>query len=325
MFDFCPIIVYTYVILIANYFERGNFYMPDYNRLVKREQIEKEREQYICKRTDMIQKARYTLKPQEQKTILYAISKIKPDDPIDKEYSIDIKDFFKVCGLTSDKNYSHFKKLIKDLSDKSWWYSENDTERLIRWFDTLNINKKSGIIKLRFHREMMPFLINLVKENQYITRYELKYILPMNCMYSVRLYELLKSYVNRDSWFFNIEDLKRLLDCQNYKNYKDFNNRALKPAIEEINKYSDIVVRSSEVRKGRKVERIVFYIDRKTTLEKVETWDNIREELDGQIYMDELIGYEDIKDANQFHSERFKAHDEQREFDKKRKEKFNIE
>ena len=45
------------------------------------------------------------LKPIEQKTLLYAISKIKPTDEIDTEYTFEIKDFLNICGLTN-KNYT---------------------------------------------------------------------------------------------------------------------------------------------------------------------------------------------------------------------------
>ena len=213
--------------------------------------------------------------------------------------------------------------MLKNLSDKSWWYFDEDgkSESLIRWFDTIKLEKGSGIVKIRFHREMLPFLIDLVKENQYITRYELKYVLPMSSMYSPRLYEILKSYINRGKWYFEIDTIKRLLDCEKYTNFKDFNNRVLKKAVEEINTYTDIAVSYGKMEKGRKVQGVIFYMDRKTTLEKVEAWQEIREELDGQMYMDDLIGYQDLRDENAFITERSKAKDEQRKFNEER-EKF---
>ena len=43
-------------------------------------QVNDERSLEVYKRNDMIQKARFSLSVQEQRAVLYAISKIKPDD-----------------------------------------------------------------------------------------------------------------------------------------------------------------------------------------------------------------------------------------------------
>lgn len=48
------------------------------------------REMDVVKRDDMIQHARFTLSIQEQKCILYAISRIKPEDTAFTEYTFDI-------------------------------------------------------------------------------------------------------------------------------------------------------------------------------------------------------------------------------------------
>lgn len=263
--------------------------MENYEHGYYYDEVLKQRDQTVCKSSDMIQRARYTLKPIEQKAIIYAISKIKPNDTINTEYEFEIKDFLSVCGV-SDKNYSYFKKIIKELSDRSWWFltEDNKTEYLVRWFNTLKIERGSGTVKFKFHEEMMPFLMDLMNEEIFITKYKLNYILPMNSTYSIRLYEILKSLSNRTSWFFEIDDLKRLLDCQKYKNFNDFNKRVLTPAMTEINKYTDIACICNPIRKGKKVIRVVFHFTFKTETERKELHGIIRDELDGQMIMEEL-------------------------------------
>ena len=284
------------------------------------DQITRERGQKVYKSTELVQKARYTLKPIEQKTLLYAISKIKPSDNIDTEYTFEIKDFLNICGLTN-KNYTQLKKIIKELADKSWWMlDDKENEYVVRWLDTVRIEKGKGTIKLRFHREMMPFLIDLSAEETFITKYQLKYILPMSSAYSIRLYEILKSYSNRKNWFFDIDDIKRLLDCKHYKNYNDFKKRVLIPAIEEINKYTDIYVSHEEHRDGRKVYKISFYFDEKTNDEKWESHETLMEELDGQMYFEELL--EKIENytekEREFNEEREKIHQKEKKNTKSR-------
>ena len=251
----------------------------------QREEIKNERELAVFKRDDMIQKARVRLTVQEQRAVLYVISKIKPEDTSLTEYTFKIKDFYKVIGWEK-QSYTEFKDMIKALSDRSWWAEIDDkgTESVIRWFTTAKTNKNSGEITVKFHEDMMPFLIDLVNQNTFYTSYNLKYILPMSSQFSPRLYEILKSYQkNKSEWFFDVEQLKYLMDCQNYKNYNDFKKRALDPAVEEINKYTDLCIAYDEKRegRGRRVARIVFFMDEKTKLEKESLDAQLEFELDG--------------------------------------------
>jgi len=53
----------------------------------------------VIKSNDLIQKARFDLTVQEQKIILYLISKLKPDDDKSKTIKFEIKEFCSVCGI----------------------------------------------------------------------------------------------------------------------------------------------------------------------------------------------------------------------------------
>lgn len=256
-------------------------------KLTEQEKMKRDssRNMEVFKRDDMIQKARHRLSVQEQRCVLYAISKIKPDDTAFSEYVFELSDFYALCGI-EDESYTRLKKTLKDLSDRSWWAEIDDkgTESVLRWFSTLRTNKRSGKVTIKFHEDMMPFLLDLAKQDAFYTSYNLKYILPMNSQYSPRLYELLKSYQkNQSQWFFNIDDLKYHLDCQHYKDFHDFNRFVLEPAVEEINRYTDLAIGYDLQRKGRKVVRVVFFMDNKTPLEIEAADREIEVQLDGQI------------------------------------------
>lgn len=226
--------------------------------------IRSERGMQVYKRDDMIQKGRYRLSVQEQKCILYAISKIKPDDSVFQEYTFGIKDFFNVCGFQGD-SYTKIKRILKGLRDKSWWVETNSgKETTISWFNKVTIDKEGGNITIRFDDDMMPYLLKLVEQGSFYTRYELRYILAMRSRYAIRLYELLKSYQkNNRSWFFEIGEFKTLLDCQKYVDFGQVRHRVLIPAVEEINKYTDIQVTWDIEKEGRKVTRVLFFMVKK--------------------------------------------------------------
>lgn len=254
-----------------------------------------ERQMKVFKRDDMIQKARFQLSVQEQRCVLYAISKIKPTDTAFQEYEFELKDFYALCGIEKE-SYTELKKILRGLSDRSWWAEIDDkgTESVVRWFNVVRTNKKSGKVRIKFHEDMMPFLLQLAEQARangiFYTQYSLKYVLPMKSQYSSRLYELLKSYQkNNREWFFETEELKKLLDCVNYQNFNDFKKRALEPAVKEINEFTDLDIAYDTESEGRKVVKVSFYMAGKSDEDLQSTDIHITEVLDGQIDMDELL------------------------------------
>ena len=142
----------------------------------------------------------------------------------------------------------------------------------------------------------MPYLLQLAaqarEKNAFYTQYGLKYVLPMRGQYSPRLYEILKSYQkNNREWFFDTDELKRLLDCQGYKNFNDFRKRAIDPAVEEINNFSDLNVAYDLERSGRggRVSRVIFYLASKGKQALSDTELKIYHHLDGQMSIDEFM------------------------------------
>lgn len=253
------------------------------------------REMSVVKRDDMIQHARFSLSIQEQRCVLYAISKIKPEDAAFTEYTFELKDFYTLCGI-EDQSYTRLKQTLKGLSDKSWWAVIDDkgTESLLRWFSTLRTNKRSGRVTVKFHEDMMPYLLQLAtqarEQGAFYTQYGLKYVLPMRGQYSPRLYELLKSYQkNNREWFFELDELKRVLDCQGYKNFNDLKRFVLEPAVKEINQYTDLNVAYDTEKEGRKVVRVTFFLAGKGKKALLETDLKVYQHLDGQMSLDDFM------------------------------------
>lgn len=235
------------------------------------------REYKIVKANDLIQKTRHNLSTQEQKIILYLITKIKPEDSELKLYEFKIREFCTICGIDDDngKNYANLKNTIKKLADKSFWVTvdEKGTETLLRWIDRPYINAKSGTIKIKLDELMKPYLLQLQER---FTQFSLYYTLAMKSQYSIRLYELLKSYENLGGWAFTIDDLKKRLSAETYDRYPDFKRKVIDIAMREINDFSDISVTYELEKQGRKYHRIKFIVKLKKDLkDRLETWAKI--------------------------------------------------
>lgn len=243
-------------------------------------EISKKREYLVVKGNDLIQKNRFELSLQEQKTVAFICSMIKPVDAADKangvpyqlEYEFNIRDYCKVCGIDYDagKNYADVKAVLKHLRDRSMWLTlEDGSETLVGWLAKVTTNKRSGIAKIKLDEDLVPYLFDL---GQKFTQYQLYNILAMKSAFSVRIYELLKSYAFQKSKTFDIDELKRLLGVENIKSYvrfPDFRRYVLEKAQEEINEVTDLNISFEPVTKGRKVVKVKFRIDVKNPIERM--------------------------------------------------------
>lgn len=101
----------------------------------------------------------------------------------------------------------------------------------------------------------------------------LKVVYQFESKYSLILYEILKRYADREAaapyWTVSTTELRDLMGCRDkLKDWKDFNIRAIQPAIEEINELAGFGVEMSEKRQGRgrgggRVVEVTFHITRK--------------------------------------------------------------
>lgn len=244
-------------------------------------EILQSREYLVVKGNELIQQSRFELSLPEQKTIAFICSMIKPatpetkskyypDNPWQLDYQFNIRDYCKVCGIDYDngKNYADVKATLKKLSDRSMWLDDGNGEVLVRWLSKARTNKKSGIAQIEIDRDLAPFLFDLQEK---FTQYQLYNILAMKSAFSVRIYELMKSYAFQKTKTFEIDELKRLLMVDNVKSYKDFSlfrTKVLEKAQEEINELTDLNIYFEPILKGRKTVKVKFRIESKNAIER---------------------------------------------------------
>ena len=278
-------------------------------QLTERQEMKKDagRDMSVYKADDMIQKGRHKLSKQEYRAVLYAISKVKPTDTVFEEYTFDLSDLYTICGIQKE-SYTELKNILIGLKMKCWWMpmkDNPDVESAVCWFNTVRTNKRSGKVTIKFHEDMMPYLLELTGRDDFYTGYNLRYILPMDSQFGPRLYELLKSYQkNNIKWFFEVEKLKWLLGAENYTNFKDFRLRVLEPAVADINTYSDLTIAYHEERgtgRGRPVERITFAMFEKKPKALRAARDAGERKMDGETDpMEEIAAHHEDEREQQF-------------------------
>jgi plasmid replication initiation protein len=227
----------------------------------KKEQDKVAKQSYsIVKANVLIQQSRFYLNTQEQKIILYLISKIQPDDDEFKSYAFHINEFCRICEIDDNngKNYKNIKDTLKGLRDKSIWVEiAKGRHTTLGWLSCVTIDENSGVVDIKLDDRMKPFLLQL---KEHFTQYSFYYILAMKSQYSIKIYELLKSYEYRGVCEFPIDDLKKMLGAEHYERHADFQRKVLDTALREINGYSDITAEYFLEKTGKKFTDITFQI-----------------------------------------------------------------
>ena len=235
-----------------------------------------DREQYVVKANDLIRRTRYSLTAQQQKIILFAISKIKPEDDIHTEYTFDINELARACGMNIRDGgyyYDRIKDDLRQLARPEWvrMTIENGkvADRMISWINSdAEILPGDSTVTISFNKHLQPYLFDLKEK---YTQYKLQNVLVFRGKYAIRLYEILRSYTTQraidDSKEveadISLQDLRTLLDTDAYDRWVDFNRFILKPAVKEINERADdihIEYYPMRAEHARTIEKINFVI-----------------------------------------------------------------
>lgn len=255
----------------------------------------------ITKSNQLIQKTHYDLSLMEQKIVLRLIAMIDPRS--DKElpmFELSIREFAELCDMDkySGTNRKNIRESIQSCASKTFWITPDGTKKqiLVHWLRDAVIDERNDKIKLGLDPMLSPYLTQL---KSFFTEYNIEYILRMHSQYSIRFYELCKSYENlfyptngkppipyKD---FQVDEIKEMFSDrpltddekrkmsaseirkhtplkEKYKNFSDFKKWVLDAAQREINLYTDLNVEFIPIKSGhsgRKIDIIRIIIHRK--------------------------------------------------------------
>lgn len=221
----------------------------------------------------MATKGRYLLTKEEQNFIYLMISQINKNDKEFTEYQIHISDL-ENAELTQ-KQYGRYREFAKSLLSKVITI-ENDKEILsANWFSSLRYIKGTGIIKAKISDDMRPYLLEL--KDQFV-KAKLPVLLSFKSKYSSRLYMYLKSIHGLATSKIDlpkvikkifISDLIKHFELpKSYNQYSNFKDKFLLNSLEEINEKTDLDIQYKELKTGRKITSIEFYISKKQQSEE---------------------------------------------------------
>lgn len=220
----------------------------------------------VVKANALIQDSRFKLSAQQQKVVLFLISKLKPDDEQLKWYQFAMKELCEIFGIEiNGKNYINIKKSLLELSNAGFYVDINGVDESCRWIDKVRIIRGEGLVSIRLDETLKPYLLQL--KNCY-TQYEIENVLVMDSKYSIRMYELFKSYSNVKEVIIDLQELKTMLQADNkYTEYKAFRVNVIDLATKEINQYTDLNITYEPIRTVRTITALKFKIKQRNELD----------------------------------------------------------
>jgi plasmid replication initiation protein len=220
------------------------------------------------KKSEAIVKARYKLSPLAIKFISVVISNLKRSDDVNEEYVIKVKDFKELTGQKTKRIYELIDEALNDLLKNPLTIPLGDEKNSIlkaNWVSGAIYNE--GEVRFMIYPKLRPFLLE-VKE-KYL-KYKLENILSLKSGYVIRLYEILKDwlelnarYGNKAEKIISLKELREILEIPKsyqYGNSSGIKKRILEKAKQELSENTDLIFDYEEIKTGRKVTHLKFFI-----------------------------------------------------------------
>ena len=211
--------------------------------------------------------AAYALTVDEMRLILLASSKIDSRKSEVGKITIFAREFAEKFGLPKKHIYDNLKKSVSQIMRKPIVFFEN-SERIERaWFieNRYQVNPGDGTyVTIQFSPLIEPYLYELKDK---FTSINFEHAAKLNSPFSFRLYQWLikvknlKSNKNNDviSVVLDIIWMKeRSGNANSYPQWRDYKDRVITPAVEQINSKTDISIIWEPLKKGRAIHAIKF-------------------------------------------------------------------
>ena len=218
--------------------------------------------------------ASYSLEVSEQRLMLMAIVNARETGQgitSDSALEISANDYANQFNVTKETAYETLKQAVENLFHRQFTFTERYKEtkqfRKVksRWVSRISYVEKFGILEITFAPDVVPLITRLEK---HFTSYELKQISQLTSKYAVRLYEILIAWRTVKKTYLELADFREKigLEPNEYTEMNNLKRRVLEPAINQINKHTDLTVKYEQKKRGRTIVGFSFSFKEKPSL-----------------------------------------------------------
>ncbi|MEM9990771.1 MAG: replication initiation protein [Bacteroidota bacterium] len=234
----------------------------------------------LVRKSNELVEARYRFDIWETRIFTKMLTMVRPEDKDFKTYRIYLRDIVQEFCIENNKDaYARLRAGAFKLMSKIVRVVRQTDEGLMEFNAPIVVgvrnlvkqkDEDSKFLEVSFHPEMKPFLLSL---RSHFTTYDVRNILKLPSSYSIRIYELLKQYQKIGHRRVSLQELKEIIgvveevDINGKKKFKDkyplygnFKQRVLLKAQRDLEKYTDIVFRFEQIKRGRAVHELIFEI-----------------------------------------------------------------
>ena len=207
--------------------------------------------------------ARYDMSTLEQKMFLILLSTISKSDDCFKQTTFRVIDIAKIMDIHPNVLYRDLKKICKNLLSKVYEVSNSNGDwELINIIGYAKYEGKYGIVTFKLNEQAKPYLLQL---KEYFFGFKLDNVLLLDGKYSIRLYQQAKSHLNLKSYTIYVDEFinELRLTQKSYSKYGNIKAKIIEPSLKEINSKTDINVSYEDIKLGKKVIAIKFYVKSK--------------------------------------------------------------
>jgi plasmid replication initiation protein len=170
-----------------------------------------------------------------------------------------IRDVNDITG--NETNTTKIWQAAKSLREKSFEIKTGRCWFSVGFFNWVKFDTKTGLLHLEMSHKLIPFILKAV--NNY-TLYSFITALSFKKVYSQRFYEFCHRFRETGYWRVTPEELKDMLKIENkYKNWNDIKRKVIEPAQQELREKGDIFFTYREMKHGRRVVVLEFYVHTK--------------------------------------------------------------
>lgn len=241
-----------------------------------------------------------------------AVSLIDTENPPeDQTVYLSKREMFAFFNVDDSNKHSRFKEAIEKMQKQAFFQIKKDHDKGFKFVSIVPIpyvewTDYNDEVKIEFHREIMPYLINL-KNN--FTQHALSDIAELNSKYAIILYRWLSMNYNQYDHYsvkggrrekqvesyrnpeISMHDLRQMTDTvDEYKRFYNFEKWVLKEPLSEITNHTTLNVTYEKIKKGRSIDSIVFHITKKQVA------DDSSYKLADPAYIDDKISQEESEE-----------------------------
>lgn len=209
----------------------------------------------VVKKSNALARARWSPDSVwEPRLVALLATKIKPDDIDFKTYDIQITEI--IGSNPSGRDYLHFEKAVDKSMSRIITIRNDNGWSKYTLFSSCKLNRKKGILTIGIHPDLKEHFLQL---KQYV-KFNLTEFMLLPSTYSQRIFEIIKSWDDKNEIILNLSELHEILDTpKSFKNsYKDFRRFVLDKAHTDINKHTTLKYTWEPIKTGRAVTAIRF-------------------------------------------------------------------